>query len=150
MSGGFGGGGFGGLPWGGQQTSQGGSVVNQFTSPIYPAPLRVRFGDIKPSQFSGEPQTGSLSGSNGLLFFSPSLLINSAGNEIDIDSIDVGALAADLYAPIVQQNSRNFRFSRTGFPRTNNFLYRVQPKAYTAVGIMTPVPSGPSVVLQVM
>ncbi len=148
MSGGFGGSGQGKGPWGGAEPEP---PPGQFESPLYPVPIGQKFGSVPPERFSGEPASGPLSRAAGLLFFSPALLSPASGNEIDVDSIGVVVTAADSYPPPVQENNRVFFFSRTGTSRTNNFLYRSQPKAYTAVGTMVQtIPPGPTTVVRVM
>lgn len=147
MAGGYGGGPWGDGAWGGSPFTP----LGDFASPLYPIPLGRKFGAIPPKEFSGEPTEGPLSGAAGLLFFSPSLLVPSAGNEIDVDSIDLSVTATDVYEPPVQENSRNFRFGPNSTSRTNNFLYRSQPRAYTAFGVMVQtIPPGPTTLFRVM
>jgi len=120
-----------------------------FKSPLYPVPTGTVLGDVPSSRFSGEPTSGPLSGSDGSIFFSPSLLQQNDTNEIDVDEVSVAATAADAYSRPEEKESRVFRFSNSGTYKTNDPFYRSQPEyAVTAVLVQT-IPPGPTTVIKI-
>lgn len=132
-SGGFGGGPFGGAPWGGSLVPL---PPGGFVGPIYPLPTGIILCHVPIERFTGEPTTGPLKGSNGLLFFSPSLLGQIPGNQFDLDSIRIDTDATDHYSPPIIENNRIFLFGSTSTSRTNDPKFRTQPGNYTVVGAL--------------
>lgn len=147
--------GWGGIPWGG--AAWGGSFNPSgitppspclLTTSSYPTPTGVIFGEVELSRFSGVPSTGFLSldaQDPGLIFFSPSLFTGIPNNQLDIDEISVTTRATEIYDQPVQENNRTFIIGSSSSSRTNNSLFRTQPKEYTALGIMVQtIPPGPT------
>lgn len=121
-----------------------------FKSPLYPVPTGTVLGSVPSSRFSGEPTSGPLSGSNGSVFFSPSLLQQNNTNEIDLDEMSVAAVSEDVYSRPEEKESRVFTFGPYGSSRTNSSLYKVQPKHYAAVAVLVQtIPPGPTTVVNV-
>ena len=146
-------GGFG-HDWGGSWGGESGPVPdpppNQFEDPSYPVPLGKELGNIPSANFSGEPTTGVLAGSQGALFFSPALLAQNLGNEVDLDSIQVCIFGSDIYVRPPEENNFVFTWGSGGSSRTNDPRYRTQPKVYTAVAtLIQTIPPGPTTVIKI-
>ena len=124
-----------------------------FQGPSYDPPLGQEFGDAPSDAFSGKPESGPLaegSGSQGAIFFSPALLEENLGNEIDVDSIDVAAASADTYVQLSGANERVFTWGPNSPARTNDFDYRTQPGHYTATAtLVQTIPPGPTTVIKI-
>jgi hypothetical protein len=162
--------------WGGAEPEEVEGPFEAFAEPLYPVPFGKELGSVRigrgpffhgipvvpppgppqqaeGSSFSGEwpalftPPTGPFLGA---IFFAPSLLSFVPSNEIDLDYIRVTVQAGDFYEAPVQENVRTFTFGPSSPSRTNDFLYRVQPDAYTAVGTMVQtIPPGPTTIFQI-
>lgn len=126
-NGGYGGGPYGGGPYGGgpaQQQPVPTLPFPGFVSTVLPSPTNVLLGNVPISNFSGEPESGLLAGSDGLLFFSPSLLEARSGNNIDIDYIRFITRAHEVYFPIVVESHSQFTYGPFSDSRTNNAKWR--------------------------
>lgn len=131
--------------WGGGNPDDQSPPDNDFETPIYEVPKNIKLGNVPISNFTGEPTTGPLSGSNGAIYFSPSLLQQNNSNEIDLDFIGYNAVSSDTYERPEESDSRLFRFSNTGTYKTNSTLYKAQPKEYSVVAVMVQtIPPGPT------
>lgn len=121
-----------------------------FTLPAYVVPTGVLMGSVPPSRLSGEPATGPLAGNDGAIFFSPALPTSSSVNRIDVAEVSVTSISTDRYDRPEERDGVVFTFSRTGPARTNNALYRSQPREYavTAVLVQT-IPPGPTTVIKI-
>lgn len=123
---------------------------NDFEPVTYEVPMNRRLGEVPISGFTGEPESGPLSGSDGLVFFSPSLLQQNDTNEIDLDFISYEASSSDVYERPEETDSRVFRFSNSGTYKTNSTTYKVQPKEYSVTAIMIQtIPPGPTTIYKV-
>lgn len=145
-------GGFGN-DWGGSWGGESGPIPdpppNNFEDPSYPVPLGVELGNVPSSSFTGEPETGPLSGSQGALFFSPALIEPNLGNQVDLDSIQITVHGSDIYVRPPEGNDKVFTWG-PGSGRTNNPRDRTQPKAYTVVGVMVQtIPPGPTTIFKI-
>jgi hypothetical protein len=92
-------------------TVDGSSWTNEYSfavlSPIYPpAPFGQILGTVSLDEFSGE--AGGLLASNGLVFFSPALSSPHAGNEIDVDDLELRVRVTDPYVRKDSANGRPF------------------------------------------
>ena len=139
-----------GSGWGGGEGEEGVPPPNTFVSPVYPAPRGRVLGPVPLSRFSGEPSSGPLSGAQGAIFFSPSLLQQNDTNEIDLDRIQVSVRASDSYGRPEERESRVFRFGPNSASRTNYGLHRSQPAVYAAVAtLVQTIPPGPTTVIKI-
>ena len=139
-----------GTGWGG---GEGGGIApppNTFVSPLYQVPLGKVLGSVPASRFSGEPQSGPLSGAQGAVFFSPSLLQQNDTNEIDLDQVRVSVRASDAYGRPLEEESRVFTFGPSSTSRTNDLLHRTQPAVYAVIATMIQtIPPGPTTIFKV-
>ena len=124
-----------------------------FVSPIYQVPAGVRFGQTPISSFSGKPTAGPLANLSEGIFFSPALLEENSGNQLDLAEIKLTVRAGDVYRRPQEATTRLFRFGggvATILSRTNDTLYRTQPKEYfiTATLVQT-IPPGPTTVIRI-
>jgi hypothetical protein len=145
-------GGWGSFPWGDGPWGGGEPLEEGYITDIYQVPFGVELGGIYVNMFSGEPASGILSGTSGAVFFSPALLAPSAGNEIDLDEINVTAYASDVYdKPSGSLNRRNFRWGpNPGSKSKTNGHWVTAPKEYTAIGVMVQtIPPGPTTIYRV-
>lgn len=92
----------------GVSTVQSYQVVSSELVDYPPVPYGVELGGIPIERFSGEPETGLLSGAAGLVFASPALKFQSSGSQIDIDKVEIATQGGDEYYPIVGDNLRPF------------------------------------------
>lgn len=154
------GGGFGKTRWGfgswGSSDESPAPGGGQFATGILVVPFGQRFGSVPVSRFTGEPASGPLSGSSGLLFFSVALLGPSSSNSVDFESVDFTTVCTDSYYRPPEVSGRLFRFGggpgfgSTNLSRTNDPLYRSQPVRYSAVATLTQtIPPGPTTVVKV-
>lgn len=139
--GGYGGGPYGGGPYGGSKSQELVPTLPfpEFITPVHPSPTNIPLGNIKILNFSGEPNTGLLSNSNGLLFFSPSLLEARSGNDIDLDYIRFLTRATDVYLPEIVESHKTFTFGPNSDSRTNDPKWRVQPIPQVAAVLVNTV-----------
>lgn len=121
-----------------------------FTLPAYSVPSGLLMGAVPVSRFTGEPATGPLAGNAGAVFFSPALPTASNVNRVDVAEVTVAAISSDAYSRPEERDGQVFTFSRTGPSRTNNALYRSQPREYgvTAVLVQT-IPPGPTTIIKI-
>lgn len=139
-----------GTGWGGGGGEEPDPPPNSFVSPLYPVPFGVVLGSIPLGRFTGEPQTGPLSGANGAIFFSPSFLQQNNTNEIDLDNIRVSVRTSDEYVRPIEEESRVFTFGPTGSSKTNTYLYKSQPAFYAVTAILVQtIPPGPTTVIKI-
>jgi hypothetical protein len=119
-------------------------------SPLYPVQRGKVLGSVPVGRFSGEPQSGPLSGAQGAVFFSPSLLQQNDTNEIYLDQIRVSVRASDAYERPAEEESRVFTFGPNSSSRTNDPLYRGRPAVYAAVATMVQtIPPGPTTIFKI-
>ncbi len=155
MSGGFGKSRWGFGPWGfAERPSAPG--VSQFATGILVVPFGQKFGRVPVSRFTGEPVSGPLSESAGLLFFSAALLDPSSSNSVDFESVDFTTVCTDFYFRPPEVSGRLFRFGggpgfgSSNLSRTNVALYRSQPVEYSAVAtLVQTIPPGPTTMVKV-
>jgi hypothetical protein len=118
--------------------------------PSYDPPEDVELGVVPVSRFSGEPDSGVLAGSSGALFFSPALLEENVGTEVEIDSIGVTVHGSDVYLRPQELSRRVFTWGPGGTSRTNNPLFRTQPKEYTVIAtLVQTIPPGPTTIIKI-
>src|SRR5574343_2034829 len=117
------------------------------TPPANPPPLGTELGTTSVSKFSGEP-SGSIIGTGSSIFFSPALLQSNTGNELLLDTVSVALTVGDQYTFPYQDEDRVFEWGINS--RTNNSLYRIQPKYYgiTATLVQT-MPPGPTTIIKI-
>ncbi len=119
-------------------------------SPSYVPPENVELGKIPISRFSGEPNSGVLAGAGGAIFFSPSLLQDNVGTEMEVDSINVTVHGSDVYLRPQALSRRVFTWGPGGTSRTNNPLFRTQPKEYTVIAtLIQTIPPGPTTIVKI-
>lgn len=139
-----------GSGWGGAGGGSRPPPPNTFVSPLYQVPLGTVLGSVPASRFSGEPQSGPLSGAQGAIFFSPSLLQQNDTNEIDLDQITVSVRASDAYVRPPEEEGRVFTFGPNSASRTNNPLYKTKPATYGVVATMVQtIPPGPTTIFNI-
>jgi hypothetical protein len=155
MSGGFGKSRWGSGPWGFAERPVA-PGVSPFATGILVVPFGQKFGRVPVSRFTGEPSSGPLSGSSGLIFFSAALLAPSSSNSVDFESVDFTTVCTDFYHRPPEVSGRLFRFGggpgfgSTNLSRTNAALYRSQPVRYSAVAtLVQTTPPGPTTVVKV-
>lgn len=142
-----------GTHWGGAGPEES-QASSGFAGPLYPVPTGVPLGQVPLGRFSGEPQTGLLAGLAGGVFFSPALIQQSSSNGLDVAMVRVTAYASDRYERPQERSSRLFRFGPTGAvsgaSRTNDALYRTQPREYTVIAVLVQtIPPGPTTVIKI-
>jgi hypothetical protein len=119
-------------------------------TPSYEPPEDVELGKVPVSSFSGEPDSGLLAGQSGALFFSPALFQADFGTEIEIDSIGVTVRGSDAYVRPPEVSRRVFTWGPSGTSRTNDPLFRTQPKEYSVVAtLVQTIPPGPTTVIKI-
>lgn len=139
-----------GSGFGGGAAPAAGPPPNTFVSPLYPVPRGQVLGSVPVGRFSGEPTSGPLSGAQGAVFFSPSLLQQNDTNEIDLDLVQVSVRASDAYERPPEEDFRVFTFGPNSISRTNDPAHRSQPGTYTAVATMVQtIPPGPTTVFKI-
>lgn len=127
----------------------------QFKGEYPPVPFGRSLGHVPLRRFTGEDNSGLLSKSAGLAFFSPSLKIEeSAGADVDFDRVQVVTDAQDRYVAPQSSNARVFligpwsatpedrvfppHFTPGHVPKLNNGLFRLMKnKSADVVGTLT-------------
>jgi len=102
------------------------------------------------NRFSGVPTTGLFEGQRNCIFFSPALLEQRIGNEIEIDSIGISISSEEVYTLPSIPNTRRFMWGPNSLSRTNNSLYRTLYKDPTVIGVMIQtIPPGPTTIFKI-
>jgi hypothetical protein len=73
-----------------------------------PVPFGTELNRVPIRRFSGEVDTGLLSGAQGLAFVSPALKFQSIGSQMDVDVVEVATQAGDRYRQSPGDNLRPF------------------------------------------
>lgn len=119
-------------------------------TPSYVPPEDVELGEIPVSRFSGKPDSGVLAGAGGAVFFSPALLQDNVGTEMEVDSVGVTVHGSDVYLRPQEFSRRVFTWGPGGTSRTNSPLFRTQPKEYTVIATLIQTsPPGPTTVIKI-
>lgn len=104
----------------------------------------------KRTAFSGTPNSGLFAGSKNCVFFSPALIEQKTGNEIEIEYLKVTIKNNEIYSAPITEDTRQFKFGFSGSSRTNLSTWRTFFKTPEVIATLTQtIPPGPTTVIKI-